>query len=310
MISIKQLHHQYKHANRPALKDINLDICTGDIFGLLGPNGAGKTTLLSILSGLVKCPSNTIFINNQDITKETNWQSSLSIVPQEYAFYNRLSVIENLTFFAGSLGIKKSNIEARIIYATTATSLLDRLTDKAENLSGGLKRRLNLAIGLLNQPSLLLLDEPTVGIDPHSRNFILETIQTLNKQGTTIIYTSHYMEEVEAICNKIAIVDDGSVLIKGSLNELLCSDNRTLEIDLKNPLTTGQSQSLNQLNIMKNNTCHAEQQHITIPLRSDADAVTILTRLNQQSIPTTRINCGIRNLEDLFLSLTDRTLRD
>lgn len=310
LISIKQLQHQYKGAEKPALNSISLDIQQGSVFGLLGPNGAGKTTLLSILSGLVKCAPNKVFINGQDLSKNTKRLKTFSIVPQEYAFYNRLSVIENLTFFAGALGIAREKIETQINSAATATGLLDRLTDKAENLSGGLKRRLNLAIGLLNQPTLLLLDEPTVGIDPHSRNFILETIKTLNEQGTTIIYTSHYMEEVEAICTDIAIIDDGSVLLKGPLDELLCTENNTLEIDLKEPLSQLQTEQLNQLSVTSDASLRATQQHLKFTLNTEAELLSVLTHFNKHLIKTTRIHYGIRNLEDLFLNLTSRSLRD
>ncbi|MBV1932272.1 MAG: ABC transporter ATP-binding protein, partial [Porticoccaceae bacterium] len=197
MIKIKQLQFTYQGADQPALANISLCVKPQSIFGLLGPNGAGKTTLLSMLSGLLPCPANTIFIDDCDLSLDSNrGNSHLSLVPQDYAFYQDLTVKENLNFFAGVQGLAKPVLITRLGEVADITGLGERLNQKATTLSGGLKRRLNLAIGLLNSPKLLLLDEPTVGIDPHSRHFILEAIREINRQGTTIIYTSHYMEEV------------------------------------------------------------------------------------------------------------------
>lgn len=222
MISISQLEFSYPSSVRPVLKGIDLDIPDNALFGLLGPNGAGKTTLLSILSGLIPCPTGCLFVDGGDLAEPANRRAArLSLVPQEYAFYHPLTVRENLAFFAGVQGVPPEETEARIDAAVAQTGLQERLHSRAGKLSGGLKRRLNLAIGLLNRPRLLLLDEPTVGIDPHSRHFILETIRELSRNGTTVIYTSHYMEEVEELCDHIAIMDHGQILRKGTLDALL-----------------------------------------------------------------------------------------
>jgi len=176
----------------------------------LEPNGAGKTTLLSILTGLLPCTKETVYIEGIDIsTAPKAVKLMLSLVPQEYAFYPSLSVIENLRFFAGIQQLAAAEINQRIAEAVELTGLQDRLDNRAQQLSGGLKRRLNIAIGLLNKHKLLFLDEPTVGIDPQSRRFILDAIKGINNQGTTIIYTSHYMEEVEYLCDDIAVIDRG-----------------------------------------------------------------------------------------------------
>jgi ABC-2 type transport system ATP-binding protein len=222
VISIRQLEFSYSPSVRPVLKGIDLEIPENALFGLLGPNGAGKTTLLSILAGLIPCPAGCLFVDGRDMSEADNRSAArLSLVPQEYAFYLPLTVRENLTFFAGVQGVPKAEMDARIHEAAGQTGLEERLDSRAGKLSGGLKRRLNLAIGLLNRPRLLLLDEPTVGIDPHSRHFILETIRQLGHNGTTVIYTSHYMEEVEELCDQIAIMDHGQILRKGTLTELL-----------------------------------------------------------------------------------------
>lgn len=222
MISISQLEFSYSPSATPVLKGIDLDIPENALFGLLGPNGAGKTTLLSILAGLIACPKGCVFISGRDLsTAAGRVAARLSLVPQEYAFYQPLTVRENLVFFAGVQSVPAKKIAERVQTAALQTGLEERLDSRAGKLSGGLKRRLNLAIGLLNQPRLLLLDEPTVGIDPHSRHFILETIRKLSQQGTTVIYTSHYMEEVEELCDRVAIMDHGQILRHGTLSELM-----------------------------------------------------------------------------------------
>lgn len=306
MINIHNLHYQFPGASTASLKHIDLHVPTGSLFGLLGPNGAGKTTLLSILSGRLPCPSNCVRIDDQDISqRQSRWRSQIALVPQEYAFYDRLSVNENLTFFAAALGLNQAEARARIDECVAVTSLGDRLTSRAETLSGGLKRRLNLAIGLLNQPRLLLLDEPTVGIDPHSRNFILEAIKRLNQQGTTVVYTSHYMEEIEALCDQIAIIDHGQVLVQGALTQLLEQEHDLLRIDLGSPLSADQVAQL-----PATAAYDAAQQHLALPLTSPGDIYPALAGLQQAGVQIQRLRYGSRNLEELFLNLTHRSLRD
>ncbi len=323
MISIQQLNYHYKDADAPSLRDINLDIKSQSLFGLLGPNGAGKTTLLSILSGLQLCQPNNVYIDGEDVCLSSqHWKSTSSLIPQEYAFYNRLSVKENLRFFSGAQGIKKSQMDERISEAVEISGLQDRLNQQAQSLSGGLKRRLNLAIGLLNRPKLLLLDEPTVGIDPHSRFFILEAIKKLNQQGTTILYTSHYMEEVEALCDTIAIIDGGKVLVQGSLSDLLARghDDR-LSLTLAAPLTTSQLVELriglDQMSTQafgqeSSQTFAIEARDCQLELRlpRSVKAVDVLYLLQQSHVDILRIHYGASNLEELFLNLTQRSLRD
>ncbi len=277
------------------------------MLGLLGPNGAGKTTLLSILSGLLPCPAGTIFFDGRDLSlPHTTQLPSLSLVPQDYAFYQQLTVVENLSFFAGAQGLDKATMKVRISEVTEITGLEQRLEYKAENLSGGLKRRLNLAIGLLNKPQLLLLDEPTVGIDPHSRHFILEAIKNINRQGTTIIYTSHYMEEVEALCDEIAIIDKGKMVLQGSLKDLLQRGNKhSLCVDLSGLPSDDQLKALH-----KTVTFQQDVLRLNISVSSDEDILQALKHLHEQQLGIGRIHYGTSNLEELFLDLTHRSLRD
>ncbi len=307
MIKIKQLQFRYKGAEQAALQNIELLVPANTILGLLGPNGAGKTTLLSILSGLLPCSANTVFIDGCDISsRNTGVKPRLSLVPQDYAFYQQLTVLENLSFFAGVQGLNKATLHERIHEVSEITGLQDRLDAKAQSLSGGLKRRLNLAIGLLNKPQLLLLDEPTVGIDPHSRHFILEAIKRINAQGTTIIYTSHYMEEVEALCDDIVIVDQGKVMLQGSLQRLLQAGNRqTFSVDLCELPAAKSIEALHQVL-----TFHRDLLRLNISINSANEITDALQKLQEHQLEVGRIQYGANNLEELFLDLTQRSLRD
>jgi ABC-2 type transport system ATP-binding protein len=206
LIQISNLSFRYPGADGEALKGLSLQIPAGSLFGLLGPNGSGKTTLISILCGLLPAQTGSVELD-----------AKAALVPQEYAFYPRLSILENLQFFAGLQSLNPS----RISEVLKISGLEEAKGKRAEACSGGMKRRLNIAIGLLSQPSLLFLDEPTVGIDPQSRHFILQAVKRINKAGCTVVYTSHYMEEVEEICDTIGIIDQGKLLAMGSLKKLL-----------------------------------------------------------------------------------------
>lgn len=307
MIKIKQLQYRYKGAEQAALQNVDLVVPANTMLGLLGPNGAGKTTLLSILSGLLPCPANTVFVDGCDIaSRNASLRPRLSLVPQDYAFYQQLTVLENLTFFAGAQGLNKVTGNERIDEVSQITGLQDRLEVSAQSLSGGLKRRLNLAIGLLNKPQLLLLDEPTVGIDPHSRHFILEAIQRINAQGTTIIYTSHYMEEVEALCDEIAIVDHGKLLLQGPLQTLLQTGERqSFTVDLCE-LPTAESIAVLQQSL----TFRRDLLRLNITINSTSDIIAALQKLQELQLDVGRIHYGANNLEELFLDITQRSLRD
>jgi ABC-2 type transport system ATP-binding protein len=210
VIALRQLSFRYQGAGRDAIQGLSLDIAQGSLFGLLGPNGSGKTTLISILCGLLKAGSGQVSVD-----------AVPSLVPQDYAFYPRMSILENLEFFAGVQGLRGSLAQERIAEMLRISGLEENLRKRAEDCSGGMKRRLNIAIGLLTKPKLLFLDEPTVGIDPQSRHFILQAVRQINRQGCTVVYTSHYMEEVEELCDEIGILDLGTLLCRGSLKKLL-----------------------------------------------------------------------------------------
>lgn len=238
MIKISNLSKNYgKHQ---ALKSINLEMNAGSIYGLLGPNGAGKTTLISALVGLNSYDSGEIHIQNKNLKEELSYiQSISSLIPQNLAFYPTLTGKENLEFFAGMLGLKGQALKSRLEYVMNITKLQEVFNKQAQTYSGGLKRRLNIAIGLLSDPEIIYFDEPTVGIDPQSRNFILESIKSMKDDKKLIVYTSHYMEEVEFLCDKIAIIDHGKILKEGTLESLLTdfkalikTETQSFEIEL------------------------------------------------------------------------------
>ncbi len=224
MIEINHLNKSY--GRQVVLDDINLSIQKGMITGLLGPNGAGKTTLVSILIGIIPRDKGEIFIDGLDLDNHLpEIQTVCSIVPQNLAIYPMLSAYENLEYFGGLQGLKGQKLKSRIEYCTNVASLQSFLTKRVHKFSGGMKRRLNLAIGLLNTPRILFLDEPTVGVDTQSRNYILEVIKHINrKEETTIVYTSHYMEEIEQISDRIAIIDEGHLILDGPKAEILKQD--------------------------------------------------------------------------------------
>ena len=219
IISIKNLEKNYKDFKAV---DINeLSIKEGEIFGFLGPNGAGKTTTISILSGLYSKYSGEIKIFGRNIKEDPIFiKKNLGVVPQDLALIDDLTAEENVKFFGELYGLRGKKLKEAVNETLDFVGLLDRKKDFPPKFSGGMKRRLNIACAIVHKPKLIIFDEPTVGIDPQSRNNILETIQKLNAQGSTIIYTSHYMEEVDAICSDICIIDHGNIIARGSNEEL------------------------------------------------------------------------------------------
>ncbi len=307
MIEIKQLSFNYPDRPNKTLDDINLDIVEGSLFGLLGPNGAGKTTLISILSGLLPYDTGNITINGKELNELNKLKKPLSsLVPQSLAFYPKLTGKENLEFFAAMLGITPANINAEVARCLTLTQLDTYADYPSATYSGGVKRRLNIAIGLLNSPSILFLDEPTVGIDAQSRNFILESIKQINATGTTIIYTSHYMEEVENLCEKIAIIDHGKILLKGNLKDILGKKN-TLSVYTSQPISEAQCNELCRHNLAVSQHLHT----LDIVIENDQSKIhQALALFATLGIDIDKLSYGNQHLEQLFLDQTDRKLRD
>ena len=303
MLSIDSVSYRYREAATPALQDVSLNIPAGGIYGLLGPNGAGKTTLISLLAGLLKTKDGRISLNDRPLAEARAANPrAIALVPQDYAFYPMLDVGENLRFFGGALGLNGKELKTQIAEAMAFARLEQVVGKRAEQLSGGLRRRLNLAIGLLGRPQLLLLDEPTVGVDPQSRHFLLDSIAALPAAGTTVIYTSHYMEEVEAICQRIAIIDQGQVLAEGTLEDILHSPEPLLEVHLEQPMPEAIASRYQAI------------QEAPLKYRLKLPATDALPRLLDELAAagcTVRdLNFGQHNLEQVFMRLTQRSLRD
>ena len=224
IIQINQLFKQYKEADYFSVNNLNLSIEEKEIYGLLGPNGAGKTTLISMLCGIIKPTSGNFSINN--LTYEKNAfeiKKTIGVVPQEYALYPTLTARENLLYFGSMYGLKGKNLKEKVTLALDQLGLLKFADKKIETFSGGMKRRINLIAGILHEPLILFLDEPTVGVDVQSKNVIIDYLRELNAKGTTIIYTSHHLTEAQDFCTKIAIIDRGTIYAEGTPNELIQS---------------------------------------------------------------------------------------
>ncbi len=222
IIKIENLTKTFKHATEPAVNGISFSINRNEIFGLLGPNGAGKTTTISILCGLFPPTSGKIFIDGKNIDTELSAiKNIVGVVPQDIALYPTLTARENLAFYGSMYGLHGKDLKERIDNWLQKLGLMDAAKRKISTYSGGMKRRVNLIAGVLHSPKILFLDEPTVGVDVQSRNVIIEHLKAVNAAGTTIIYTSHHMEEAENFCTRVSIIDNGKILTDGTPSELI-----------------------------------------------------------------------------------------
>jgi len=306
-LSLRDLTFRYPGANDAALQGLTLDIPRGGVFGLLGPNGAGKTTLISLIAGQLRGASGEMLLDGAPLAEaRRRAPRSLGLVPQEHAFYPMLTCRENLRFFGGVQGLGAGRLAERVAAASAFARLESVLERRAGELSGGLKRRLNFAIGLLTEPQVLLLDEPTVGVDAQSRAFLLERIRALAAPDRIVVYTSHYMEEVQAICDRVAIIDHGRVLLAGPLAEVLQDSVRALALRLSAPLPAAlAAQWRARFDLREDGTLRYE-----LRLGAPADLVQALQAVQAAGCETLSIAYGERDLEQLFMRLTDRSLRD
>lgn len=222
IIEIQNLTKTFKHATEPAVNGISFSINRNEIFGLLGPNGAGKTTTISILCGLFAPSSGKVLIDGKDLHSELSFiKNMIGIVPQDIALYPTLSARENLAFYGSMYGLHGKNLNDKIEIWLQKLGLTDASKRQVSTYSGGMKRRVNLIAGVLHNPKILFLDEPTVGVDVQSRNVIIEHLKAINATGTTIIYTSHHMEEAQNFCTRVSIIDHGKILTEGTPAELI-----------------------------------------------------------------------------------------
>ena len=294
-LKLQDLSFSYPGADGAVLRGLTLEIPAGGVFGLLGPNGAGKTTLVSILAGQLRSAAGTLQIGG-----------SVGLVPQECAFYPMLTCRENLRFFGGVQGLRGARLNARIGAGAALARIESVLGRRAGELSGGLKRRLNLAIGLLTEPEILLLDEPTVGVDPQSRAFLLQTIRSLAGPQRIIVYTSHYMEEVQAICDHVAIIDRGEVLVSGPLRDVLEDRSGLLTLRLRAPLPAALAADWRVRYALHD----AGNARYDLCLREPGELSAALEAARAAGCEPLAVAYGQRDLEQLFMQLTRRSLRD
>jgi ABC-2 type transport system ATP-binding protein len=225
-VSIDNLAFQYTGQSKPVFQQLGLKVATGERFGLFGPNGAGKTTLMNCMTGLLSFHEGSItLLGNKVLPHHKSFNKLFGLVPQDFSFYQELSPVENLAFFGAWYGLKKKQIKQRTTELLEVLGLSEVGKKQVQKFSGGMKRRVNLAIGVMHEPPILFLDEPTTGVDVQTRHAIIEYLKELNKKGTTLIYTSHHLGEAEDLCDKIALFDEGRIIAHGTLAELLKANN-------------------------------------------------------------------------------------
>jgi linearmycin/streptolysin S transport system ATP-binding protein len=295
-----------------AVNHLNMVINKGEIVGLLGPNGAGKSTAISMMSSLVEPSSGDVrFLNKSILKNPAPLRKIIGVVPQEIALYMDLTAEENLSFFGRIYGLKGTQLNQKIEEVLEVIGLMDRKKKIVKTFSGGMKRRLNIGVALLHNPEIIIMDEPTVGIDPQSRNYILETVKKLNKEKQmTVLYTSHYMEEVEFLCNRIYIMDHGNLIASGTKDEIkrILSSEKTILIkaDRWNDRFI---QGLKQNPLV--NRVVVTDKEITIIVAKEVNLFSSLTHLAEESeIELNSAEIKTPTLEDVFLHLTGRALRD
>ena len=296
-----------------AVKGISFDIREGEIFSLLGPNGAGKTTTIAMLSTLFKPTSGDAIIDGHSITKDAMAvKQVIGVVPQELALYEDLSARENLVFWGQMYGLSGRKLNDRVEEVLKQIDLVERAKNKVKTYSGGMKRRVNIGVGLLHKPRLLFMDEPTVGIDPQSRRAILDTVKDLNQQGMTVLYTTHYMEEAAELSNRVGIIDHGELIALGTQEELTRKvgemDTLILHIS-ENEDSKTLAALLKGLDCVLDATATDHQVSVITPQAEDILAP-VVSKANESGIKIRSIDIREPNLEAVFLHLTGRALRD
>lgn len=294
-----------------AVDDVSFSIEQGEVFGLLGPNGAGKTTTISMVSCLIDPTGGTITVDGNEVASAPGAvKAALGVVPQEIALYPTLTAAENLSFWGQMYGLSGSALKQAVADALELAGLADRAKERIEKYSGGMKRRINIAAGILHKPRVLLMDEPTVGIDPQSRNHILETVKQLNASGMTVLYTSHYMEEVEYLCDRIAIMDHGKIIASGTLNELRDVVGGMDVVDVKvTEVTDGVLDQVRAIEGVKQADRTEGQIQVLTP-SSGSILGKLVATLECEGAHVTSIAVTEPNLESVFLHLTGKSLRD
>ena len=294
-----------------AVDGVSFRVAPGETYGLLGPNGAGKTTTISMIAGLLAPDAGEVTVAGERMSTSTvAARKAVGLVPQELALYPELTAEENLEFFGRLYGLGGSELAERVERVLDIAGLRDRAGDRTKEYSGGMKRRLNIAIGLLHQPRLLILDEPTVGVDPQSRNAILESIEALSSVGMSVLYTTHYMEEAERLCDRVGIIDEGRLVAEGTRRELVSQVGELDRIEL-----AGRGDLAGVVEALKADarvTSASQGEETVSALVSDARSVLpgLLSVAGERGMNVTHVDVQEPDLEAVFLHLTGKALRD
>ncbi|KUP09663.1 antibiotic ABC transporter ATP-binding protein [Bacillus coahuilensis m2-6] len=311
MLEVKKISKSF--GKRDVVKDISFHVQTGESFGLLGPNGAGKSTTISMMCGLLSIDTGDIMVGGMPVSqKNMEVKRKIGVVPQEIALYPSMSARDNLIFWGKMYGLSGKEAKIRSLEVLEFIGLSNRGNDKIDTFSGGMKRRVNIGAALMHHPSLLIMDEPTVGIDPQSRNHILETVKHLNNDGMTVIYTSHYMEEVEYLCSRIGIIDHGKLIALGTKNELTnrIAGGTIIELTLQE-MKEDFIEAVTLLEEVEKVHSFPEELKMEIFVSDSHHVLGQLISLSTSYHCTvTSLDVKEPNLETLFLQLTGRTLRD
>lgn len=303
ILKIENLKKSYKDTQ--AVKNVSFNVEKGDIYGVLGPNGAGKSTTINSIVGFIKPDSGSIVFEDKYSINE--WKRNIGYIPQELAIYPDLTAEENVSFFCSLYGFSGKELKERTERALVFTGLENYRKKKASEFSGGMKRRLNIAAAIAHGPKLVIMDEPTVGIDPRLRNHILESVKKLNQEGTSIIYTTHYMEEVEELCNKIIIIDHGSVITNGYKDEVktVVAPVRSVKVNVSGGDIREAEKRMKGLEGMKSVNV-SENELTCICGKNDSIIQEILNVISELKLNVTDISCESPSLEEVFITLTER----
>ena len=300
------------YGTRQAVAGVSLVLKPGEIVGILGPNGAGKSSTIGMLAGLVACGGGQIKLNDEEVNPEAaEYRMHIGLVTQDIALFEELSAITNCEIFASIYGISKPMQSKRIAEILEEVGLTARANDNVANYSGGMKRRLNIAVALLHDPQIIMLDEPTVGVDPQSRNAIFDHLEMLRDTGKTILYSTHYMEEAERLCDRIVIMDNGRVVANDTLSNLksMLPASDLVDIEFTGTLSEAQRASLSELG--KLNITSAHNADLTVSLQSIANELpALLAKIAIIGASIAHLSTRRAGLEALFLHLTGRQLRD
>lgn len=314
IIEVEHLVKHYKGTTTPAVADVSFEIAPGEMFSLLGPNGAGKTTTISMLSGLIDITAGEARIDGHSVkTAPMAVKQVLGVVPQDLALYPTLTALENLRFWGQMYGLGGAELGQRIDEVLEVVELRERAKERIETYSGGMKRRINIAVGLLHRPKVLFLDEPTVAIDPQSRRNILDMVKRLNDEGMTVLYTTHYMEEAEELSDRIGIIDHGKLIAVGTLDTLTQIVGEQDAVELRVDAEIVPEDLLRDLQAIGgvNEVTAGEAGHVRL-LADDGNAAltAVIPVVNGHGLKITALDVQEPNLEAVFLKLTGRALRD